>query len=139
VKVIIAGSRTLKHHDENAKQIDALIKLLPAPVSEVVSGTARGVDTSGALWAQAHGVPVRTFPADWKRYGKKAGAIRNRAMAEYADVLLLIWTGGSPGSQNMFKAAMGEGLLILEYVQPLGEVHAFNFPHGKGAQHAART
>lgn len=44
---------------------------------------------------------ITSFPADWEKHGKAAGPIRNRQMADYADGLLLLWDGKSPGSHNM--------------------------------------
>lgn len=31
------------------------------------------------------------FPADWNKYGKTAGYLRNMQMAEYADALIAFW------------------------------------------------
>jgi hypothetical protein len=45
-------------------------------VTKVVSGTP-GVDALGEQWAERHGIPVTRFPADWKRYGRRAGPTRN--------------------------------------------------------------
>lgn len=79
--------------------------------SEVVSGTAGGVDRSGENFVRIHAnrgypdVTLKQFPADWDTHGKAAGHIRNKQMADYADALLLIWDGESKGSANM-KATM---------------------------------
>ena len=48
-------------------------------------------------------IEIHPFDADWKKYGKAAGPIRNRQMAQFGDELLLIWDGSSRGSQNMKK------------------------------------
>lgn len=102
MKLIIAGSRTLNPASE---LIGALLywqfDLSP---KEIVSGGARGVDAAGeyfALYYNTDGLPITKFYADWETYGKAAGHIRNKQMAEYADALLLIWDGESKGSANM--------------------------------------
>jgi hypothetical protein len=74
---------------------------LVSPVAEIVSGGARGVDQLGEQWAKQHHVPVRQFPAQWDRFGKSAGMIRNLEMAQYADGLVAIWDGHSRGTANM--------------------------------------
>lgn len=71
------------------------------PPKEIVSGGASGIDACGEMFAQSIGIPVKIFEADWKTHGKAAGPIRNKEMAEYADILLLIWNGKSRGSANM--------------------------------------
>lgn len=70
---------------------------------EIISGKADGIDTCGENWAKSFVSPIKIkeFPADWDKHGKAAGPIRNKEMAEYGDVLLLIWDGKSKGSKNM--------------------------------------
>ena len=58
------------------------------------------------------GYQIKRFPADWGKYGKKAGIIRNRAMAEYADALLAYWDGKSSGTRNMIEIARELGLKV---------------------------
>lgn len=70
-------------------------------VTEVVSGGAAGVDYCGEAIARDCAVPVKVFKADWNQYGKSAGPIRNKQMAEYADTLVAVWDGKSPGTKNM--------------------------------------
>jgi hypothetical protein len=63
------------------------------------------VDTLAELWAVENGIPNTRYPADWKRYGRKAGPIRNRLMAENAEALIAIWDGKSRGAMDMIKQA----------------------------------
>lgn len=49
---------------------------------EVIEGEAPGADTIARVVAESLGIPVRKFPADWKRYGKPAGHIRNQQMID---------------------------------------------------------
>jgi len=100
MKLIIAGSRNL---DITSDNIYDFISCLDLEINEVVCGCARGVDKAGERWANKMNIPVKHFPADWGKYGKAAGPIRNKEMAEYADALLLIWDGASKGARNMNK------------------------------------
>jgi hypothetical protein len=109
-KVIIAGSRTIDDFRTIEIAIDA--SGFADKIIEVVSGHARGVDMLGELWAKENGKEVTTFPAYWKQYGKSAGFIRNREMAEYADALIAIWDGKSKGTKHMVDRAEKEGLSI---------------------------
>ncbi len=87
------------------KEIAEIVYAHRIPITEIVSGDAHGVDTSGENYADAADLPVKFFYPDWDTHGKAAGPIRNRRMAEYADALLLIWDGKSKGSASM-KAEM---------------------------------
>lgn len=104
MKLIIAGSRHL-NLDYNAIQdyIDhfGLNTLAFDGKISIVSGTAKGIDIAGEQWADMCNLSVHRFPADWDNEGKKAGHLRNKKMAKYADALLLIWDGKSKGSGNM--------------------------------------
>jgi hypothetical protein len=109
MRVIIAGSRSMT----NAEQVAAAIAQSGFVICEVISGGARGVDTLGEAWARTNLIPVRRFPADWRRYGKSAGFRRNEAMAHVADALIAVWDGSSPGTGHMIATARQRGLRLF--------------------------
>lgn len=98
-KLIIAGSRRIDRIPA-LRSMGAWALRNPRP-TEIVSGTARGVDKYGEEFAQISKIPVVRFPADWDKYGKRAGYLRNEQMAEYADELLALWDGESRGTKHM--------------------------------------
>lgn len=104
MRVIIAGSRGITEYG-----IVALaVALSSFQVTEVVSGRARGVDLLGERWAALNGVPVAGFPvlqSMWAIEGKSAGHNRNHRMARYADALVAVWDGRSPGTKSMIGIA----------------------------------
>lgn len=103
MRTIIAGSRDIFDVD----LVRQAVKNCTWPITEVVSGKARGIDTCGELVANELGIPIKPFPVskeDWEYYGMNAGKIRNGDMAEYAEALILIHNG-SGGSLDMLKKA----------------------------------
>lgn len=102
-RVIIAGSREF----DNYELLKAKCDLILARDNnwEIVSGTARGADKLGERYAAERGLPVKKFVPDWDKHGKKAGYIRNEAMAEYADALIAFHMNGSRGTAHMIKIA----------------------------------
>lgn len=111
MKVVIAGSRGIK----DAARVSDAVAFAELPVTEVVSGAARGVDALGEEWAAARGIPVRRFPANWRAHGLRAGRMRNLEMAEYADALVAVWDGRSAGTKHMIEAMQARGKPTFVY------------------------
>jgi hypothetical protein len=120
MRVIIAGSESIR--DDAA--VKEAIRASGFHISEIVSGGAKGVDESGERIAAEEGIPLKRFPADWDRYGKKAGPIRNTQMARYADALVAVWDGKSPGTRHMINAMRKAGK--PSYVLVFSAVSAFS-------------
>ena len=104
LKVIVAGTRTF-NYPELLDKVLTQYRLFHFNFSELIHGGARGADTLAMLWAEKNEIPVKCFPADWDKYGKQAGFIRNQQMAEYADVLIAFWDGKSRGTKMMIELA----------------------------------
>lgn len=110
MKVIIAGSR-----DIGPWVVRTAILSSKFTIDEVVSGRARGPDTWGEQWAESYDIPCKFFPADWDQYGKSAGYIRNKEMAEYADALIAVWDGVSKGTKHMIDIMEKLGKPVFIY------------------------
>ena len=82
----------------------------------VVSGVARGADLMGEAWAEEHNFDVKQYPADWDANGKGAGHIRNREMAQNADVLCAFWDAHSTGTRHMIEMALMYDLELHVYL-----------------------
>lgn len=108
MKVIIAGSRDIV----SIHYINLAIQKSGFDITEVVSGGARGVDQLGERWAKENQIPVRRFLPDWKKYGKKAGILRNKEMADYGEALIACWDKKSSGTKNMIETAKKQGLKV---------------------------
>ena len=114
MKIIIAGSRKFNDYALLKKTLDEI--LIDDDNYEIVSGCCSGADKLGERYAVEKGFRVKHFPADWDKFGKAAGPIRNALMADYADGLVLFWDGTSKGSKNMLENARKRGLEIKEVI-----------------------
>jgi glycerophosphoryl diester phosphodiesterase len=91
------------------------------PITELINGGALGIDAAArTYWHRRFqnkepDFPLRTIQANWDRYGKSAGPIRNREMARNADALIAIWDGVSRGTSNMIETAKDLGLKVHIY------------------------
>lgn len=97
MKVIISGSRNFHDYD----LVKSIITQSHFNITEVINGMAKGVDYCGVLYAAENNIPLANFQAEWLKYGKAAGPIRNESMAQYADAAIICILNYSPGSMNM--------------------------------------
>lgn len=119
MNVIIAGSRDLGTYlqvDDACAQFEEQV----GRIERVVSGTARGVDQMGEEWARKNGRGVTRFPANWDRFGKRAGYLRNEDMAKHADGLVAIWDGESRGTRHMIHTMKDAGLPVVVHIYRKG-------------------
>ncbi len=109
-RVVIAGCRNYDNYDEAKQFIDlALSNIRKNNAIIIVSGCASGADTIGERYANENGLEVERYPADWRKYGRCAGPIRNRQMAEVCDFVICFWDGQSRGTKSMIEYARQYG------------------------------
>lgn len=110
MRVIIAGGRDFNDYELLKRKCDRYMSD-PNKVFQVISGMAKGADMLGVRYAKERDLYVQEYPADWDKYGKAAGAIRNAEMAEVAECLIAFYNG-SPGTTHMIKEAKKKNLKI---------------------------
>jgi len=79
MKVLICGDR---NWTDREKVRSWIAKLQDWGYDTVIEGEARGADTIAAEEAVRAGMTVCRYPADWARYHRSAGPIRNRQMLD---------------------------------------------------------
>ena len=111
-RVIVAGSRDFCNYELMKSKLDKLLARYDPQDLTIVCGEARGADSLGKRYAEEHGISVKSFPAEWERYGKSAGYKRNVQMAENADALVAFWDGKSRGTRHIIDIAIDHGLQV---------------------------
>ena len=113
MKVIVAGGRDFKNYKLLKCTLDSFQQEY-GNITEVVSGTAIGVDKLGEQYANENNTPIKRFVPDWQGLGKKAGHVRNRQMGDYAKehngMLVAFWDKQSKGTKGMIDYANKIGL-----------------------------
>lgn len=109
-KVIVAGGRDFSDY----KLLEEKIKFFMQNHKnfEVVCGMAKGADTLGLKYAISNNIKVHSFPANWDKYGKRAGYLRNEEMAKVSDGLIAFWNGRSKGTEHMISLARQYGIKV---------------------------
>ncbi len=64
MRVAVIGSRTLV--------IDNLEEYLPCETTQIVTGGAKGIDTSARMHALKKGIPLQEYLPEYKKYGRAA-------------------------------------------------------------------
>ena len=108
-KVIICGGREYSDFELLSKTCDYYLshKINSGEEVIIISGCAKGADTLGERYAMSRGLKIMKFPADWNKYGKKAGFIRNEEMAKEGNacIAFLSRKGENKGTRMMISLA----------------------------------
>lgn len=105
-RIIITGSRNWTDHSVIERALERATSDTPDGKIVIVHGGARGADSIADEIAAGWGLRIEVFKADWDRYGKAAGFIRNKAMAVAGgDICLAFPLGESRGTRMMMDLA----------------------------------
>lgn len=120
MKIIVAGPRDFKNKNTVYSGISLVLQRLKDTYGklnnlEIVQGGANGVDALALQYAQENHIPYKTFNADWNKYNRAAGPIRNEQMAKYGEVLIAFKNQEHPtrGTENMIQTASKYNLKIF--------------------------
>ena len=111
MRLIIAGGRDFQDYSLLQRAVDGFLSGISDEIT-IICGKAKGADALGERYANERGYAVYAYPADWHRYGKSAGFIRNQEMALNADALVAFWDGQSRGTKNMIELAQRHQLKL---------------------------
>jgi hypothetical protein len=118
-KVLICGSRFYTHYGKVLHYIRRLKATSVNGDIVIIAGGARGADTLAVKAAIACGLPFREYPAQWEKYGKKAGPIRNQTMVdmETPDIVVAFHENidGSKGTKDMVSRARKSGVPVVVF------------------------
>ena len=120
MKIIVAGPRDFKNKNTVYNGISLVLQRLKDTYGvlnnlEIVQGGANGVDALALQYAQENHILYKTFNADWNKYNRAAGPIRNEQMAKYGEVLIAFKNQEHPtrGTENMIQTASKYNLKIF--------------------------
>lgn len=104
MRVLVCGGREFRDEVRVNAVLDAQHGL--QPITLIIQGGASGADALAGHWARANKVKQRVFEADWARYGRAAGGIRNQQMLDEAKPDLVVSFPGGPGTTDMVNRAV---------------------------------
>ena len=116
MKILVCGSRNWNRRKPIWEALTQVRKKKKGVL--VINGAAPGADTIAGETAWELGFEVRYFPADWNRYGKKAGPLRNQKMIDEKPDAVLAFTEDSTSSQgtaDTIRRAKEAGIPVFVY------------------------
>lgn len=84
------------------------------PTVTIINGKAKGADLLSSDWAIINWCPLEEYPADWNKYGKRAGYIRNQQMLDEGKPDLVVAFPGGKGTAMMVDIAKKAGVEVIE-------------------------
>jgi hypothetical protein len=111
-RVLICGDRFWT--DIGKIELEIFLRLEPGDI--VIHGGARGADSIAAEISESYGLKVLPFLANWNKFGKAAGPIRNQQMLDDGNPDE-VWAfhsdlANSKGTKDMVSRASKAGKLI---------------------------
>jgi len=113
MRILICGSRDWDNHKKIESEFE---KSIPKD-SVIIHGGAKGADSIADSIARKLGFKVEVYKAEWDKYGKSAGMIRNYEMLNSGvDRVLAFWDEKSPGTSHMIDIVRRRGDINLTII-----------------------
>lgn len=120
-KILVCGGRHFESYGLLKVVLGKLIEKFHIDIStsEIVSGHCQGADMLGEKYAEECGISIKRFPADWEKYKRKAGPIRNKQMIDYIrgfenKLVVAFTTVDTVGTRNTIKLAQKNDIPVVE-------------------------
>lgn len=117
MRILVYGGRDYGYYYENnikKKDLDLINKSVDFVKSYkptvIICGCALGGDEIGEYVSKAMRIPICYFPANWDKFGKGAGFIRNQQMLDEGKPDLGIGFPGGNGTADMTRRILKAGV-----------------------------
>ncbi len=120
MKILVSGSREMPENQVSRNLIcQSIVEAMGTgdfywEDLTVITGGAKGADTVAHDLAKDLGAKTLVHYAEWNRFGKSAGPIRNgRMLDEEPDVVIAFPIGKSVGTRHCIKEAERRGIRTI--------------------------
>lgn len=114
--ILVTGSRDWTNEETIRNTLILIVSGMEKAIC-LVHGAARGADSLAASVGKSFGWKVIPVPADWDKYGKAAGPIRNSQMLdEYKPDIVVAFHDDLPnskGTKDCVEKALRKGVPVL--------------------------
>jgi YspA, cpYpsA-related SLOG family len=114
-RILVCGGRDFTDYQFLANELDKIVFNREWIISSddgnwlanviVIHGGAKGADSCADRWAVSNWTGLEIYKADWYKYGKRAGPIRNQIMLNKGkpDLVVAFPTPSSRGTWDMVR------------------------------------
>ena len=113
MRIVVTGGRNFADPEAVSRALSAVHR--KHGIDILIQGGANGADRLCAEWAWDRGIPVGTYNADWKAFGKGAGHIRNQQMIDEGKPDLVVAFPGGRGTADMVGRARSAGVPVRAF------------------------
>jgi len=110
LKIAVVGSRGFNDYDYMTSILNNI-----EDITLIVSGGAPGADRLAEMYADQNNINKLILKADWDKYGKSAGMIRNKDIVDNAEFIIAFWDGVSKGTKNSIDRAKKAGKQVVVF------------------------
>lgn len=110
-KLLVTGGRGYADKEKMFEVMDRLHSRFF--LSMVIHGAASGADSIAGQWARDRGVQEVVCPANWHVHSRRAGYLRNSAMADLQPDAVLAFPGGV-GTNMMVEIAGERNIPVID-------------------------
>ena len=101
-RVVVAGSRSYNNYEEFCTVVNRYVRWSGLDDLAFISGDAfAGPDAMIKRYCEEKNIPCFLYKANWDKFGKRAGIIRNCEMRDVCSHLLAFWDKVSRGTAHM--------------------------------------
>lgn len=108
MRILVCGGRNF----EDRVWLNPILDNYKQSNLTIIQGRARGADRLAYEWAVVNAVP-ESYPANWYKYGRRAGYLRNMQMLTEGKPDLVIAFPGGVGTAMMCKLAEEAGVKVV--------------------------
>ncbi len=113
MRILVCGGRDFTDKEYLFTQLDNFSK--NNIVDCIIEGNAKGADRLAGYWARYNHIHNIKFNADWNKYNKAAGAIRNKQMLDEGKPDIILAFPGGKGTNHMIDLAISYGITVLKF------------------------
>lgn len=123
MRILVCGGRDFNDWNKLELELNRIIESRYTNYDEIViiEGGAKGADSLARDYADIYDLGHIKYPAQWGKYGNKAGPIRNQQMLDEGKPDLVVAFHGKPredgkrtGTQHMVSISKKAGIKVIE-------------------------
>jgi hypothetical protein len=111
IRILVCGGRDFKDQQYFNDCMGGVCEIN----TTIIQGEAKGADSMAKQYARDWGFICESYPANWAKYGKKAGYLRNKQMLDEGKPDIVVAFPGGKGTKMMVELAKKYNIEVREF------------------------